>query len=112
MTRFPSPTRALHQLDRHRSGTPNTPVAAPVSWAENLAAIRDATPTAAQAMENIRLSLAAWRGKDDVSEHPSDAKLRAASANLMAARLQAELDTLLSRTWRGRLALRLARWTR
>lgn len=67
MTRYPSPTRALHQVDRHRSGTPNDAAVAPVSWAANLAAIRDATPTAAQAMENIRLSLAAWRGKQETT---------------------------------------------
>lgn len=43
---------------------------------------------------------------------PPAGELRAAGAELHAARLRAELETLLSRTWRGRLALRIWRRAR
>lgn len=32
MTRYPNPARALHQLDRHRGGTPNSETPAPEPW--------------------------------------------------------------------------------
>jgi hypothetical protein len=41
---------------------------------------------------------------------PRDNELRYAGAEIAFARLQAELDAVLARTWRGRLARRLAGW--
>lgn len=43
--------------------------------------------------------------------HPTDGQLRAASVNLMVGKLQAELDAMLARSWRLRLASRHGRWT-
>lgn len=42
--------------------------------------------------------------------YPPDGELRAAGANLMVGQLQAELDAMLARSWRLRLASRLGRW--
>lgn len=38
-------------------------------------------------------------------------ELQSTSANLMVGHLQGDLDTMLAKSWRMRLALRLGRWT-
>lgn len=44
MTRYPSPTRALHQLGRHSSGTPGDETPAPELW--TIAGFAEATRAA------------------------------------------------------------------
>ncbi|OKI22221.1 hypothetical protein [Streptomyces sp. CB03911] len=57
-----------------------------------------ALPTAADASAALG---AAW---------PSEAELRYVGAEAHIARIRAELDAQLGRTWRGRLAGRLSHW--
>jgi hypothetical protein len=58
MTRRPDLLRACHQLERHRSGTPNTPPPVRPAWAENLAQFGSATTvTFSEAAARLR----AWR---------------------------------------------------
>lgn len=46
-----------------------------------------------------------------MTDFPTGGQLRAAGANLMIGRLQADLDAMLASSWRMRLAMRLGRWT-
>ena len=74
MTRYPDLDRALRQLNRHRSGTPNTPPPVPPWWAVKIADFGFSLNTAqlgavsaAQFGANIQAGWDPLRGKQETT---------------------------------------------
>lgn len=68
MTRYPSAARALHQLQRHSSGTPNDEPPAPPTWAESLAFFTAALNfSTAQVGASIRAGMDTQRSKQETT---------------------------------------------
>lgn len=95
MRPYPRADRARHQI---RRAVPRRP-----------AATQDLGITVAQATANLRAWAETQRWKPRLDADPGGG-LRAASTSLMVERLNADLKSSLSRSWRGRLVLAISRW--